>query len=375
MPAPRIRGDYDALARAAKAFSKQAHSNQQMLNKLKRQVGVLQGGDWIGKGAKAFYAEMESQVIPSLTRLVAAMEAAARSTQKISKIIHQAEQDSAKLFKLEVGGGLLGGMVGAAIADAVGAAVGAGGQGGASSAQQANPLLAVDPSTLFGDSYMQGLVGSQFQGAGSELGSIMIQLNQNPSGDQLNGLLIKLSDLRGRPLAEIQIEFQKFQEAKAQQAANNPTPDVAPPAAGGGGGGGQASFNGSNSQMRFGKVVGDALGIDPALGAMLHPGGGLVGPGNFAVAADNTAVGYHATLHEAAGYLHTYHNAGPGYDYLGGGGAGSNPLSGQHASIAYWRQATGGSSPANAAGQWMMGDFVGTWDAASKATDAVGGVF
>lgn len=374
MPAPRIKGDYDALAQVAKAFSQQAHSNQQMLNRVKRQVGVLQGGDWIGKGAKAFYAEMESQVIPSLNRLVAAMEAAARSTQKISKIIHQAEQDSAKLFSLEIGGGLLGGMAGAAIADAVQAAVGAGGgQDGASSGQGANPLLALDPSTLFGESYMQGLVGSQFQGAGGELGSIMIQLNQNPSGDQLNGLLIQLSDLRGRPLAEIQVEFQQFQDAKAQQAANNPTPDVAPPAEGGGGGGGQSSFNGSNSQMRFGKVVGDALGIDPAFGAMLHPAGGLVGPGSFAIAGDSTAVGYHATLHAAAGYLHTYHNAGPGYDYLGGGG-GSNPLSGQHASIAYWRQATGGSSPASAAGQWMMGNFVGTWDAASKVTDAVGGV-
>jgi WXG100 family type VII secretion target len=392
MPAQRIKGDFDSLPRISKTFSTQAREVQQIFKSLKRQVGVLQGGDWEGKGAKAFYAEMEGLVLPSLTQLMQALEGGSRSSDMILKLLQQAEADITRLFRGEFGGLLGGAILGAALAGALGQAAGSGGPGGAGGSgeagagaggsgeagsgvpawQQANPLLARDPSTLFSDEYMRGLIGSQFQGAGVELGIVMDGLSQNPTGAQLDGLIIQLSILRGRPVEDLQNEYQKYQEVKAQQEANTATPEDAPPSMGGG----HPSFNGSNTQMRYGSVVGDAFGIDPAFGAMLNPTGGLVGPGNWAIAGDDTAVGYHGVVHDAAGYLYNYHHAGPGYDYLGREGRDtSSPLSGQREGIAYWRQATGGPSPISAPAEWVMRGVVGHIDAGSAVIDAVRSVF
>ena len=45
----------------------------------------------------------------------------------------------------------------------------------------------------------------------------------------------------------------------------------------------------------------------------------------------------HGVVHDAAGYLKNYHDAGPGYDYLGREGRDtSDPFVGQEAGIQYW---------------------------------------
>jgi WXG100 family type VII secretion target len=394
MPAQRIKGDFDSLPQISKTFTAQERELQRAFQNIKRQVGVLQGGDWSGKGAKAFYAEMDGLVLPSMEQLIRAMEGGSRLSDRVIKILQQAEADITRLFRGEFGGLLAGAALGAALGLA-GAGSGASGEGGSAGAgagssagvgaagaggsaaevpvwQQANPLLARDPNSLFTDDYMRGLIGSQFQGAGIELGIVMDGLSQNPTGAQLDGLLIQLSILRGRPVEQLQSEYQKYQEVKAQQEANTATPEDAPPALGGG----HPSFNGSNTQMRYGSVVGDAFGIDPAFGAMLNPTGGLVGPGNWAIAGDDTAVGYHGIVHDAAGYLYNYHHSGPGYDYLGREGRDtSSPLSGQREGIAYWRQATGGPSPISAPAEWVMRDVVGKIDAGSAVIHAVGSIF
>jgi hypothetical protein len=306
---------------------------------------------------------MENDVLPALSRLSSAFEAANRVTRQISQIMEEADEEMSRLFQLVFGIGGAGAGVGAA----GGAAAGAGQAGGF---QSDNPLLARDPNTLFSDAYMQGLIGSQFQGAGSELGRVMEGLLQNPTGDELDGFLQDLARLRGRPVAEITIEFEKFQEVAAQQAATNP--DTPPSLSGGG----HPSFMGSNTQMRYGSVVGDAFGIDPAFGAMLNPTGGLVGPGNWAIAGDDTAVGYHGVVHDAAGYLHNYHNTGPGYDYLGSEGRDtSSPLSGQRDGIAYWRNATGGPSPISAPAEWVMRGVVGGVDLGSSLLEGASNIF
>ncbi len=95
---------------------------------------------------------------------------------------------------------------------------------------------------------------------------------------------------------------------------------------------------GSTPQMRYGKVVGDAFGVDPVFGALLNPTGGLVGYGNIAYQpANDSAVGYHGVFHDAAGYLNSFHNAGPGYNYLGQeDGDTSSPLTGQTSGLRYW---------------------------------------
>jgi hypothetical protein len=103
------------------------------------------------------------------------------------------------------------------------------------------------------------------------------------------------------------------------------------------------TFMGSNPQLVFGKVIGDAFGVDPVFGALLSPTGGMVGPGNMALQMDDDdPTGYHGIVHDAAGYLFNYHNQGPGYDYLGReaakGHKTNDPLTGQQSGMRFWHE-------------------------------------
>jgi hypothetical protein len=144
---------------------------------------------------------------------------------------------------------------------------------------------------------------------------------------------------RGRPVDEITKEYERFLDyaEKAAWAEEmdklDPIDQLLPD---------QSDFMGSNWQLRYGKVVGDRFGIDPVFGSMLNPTGGLVGPGNKGKAPDAwympESVAYHGAYHDAMGYLHNYHQDGPGYNYLESpvGFAKSNPLAGQTTGIALW---------------------------------------
>ena len=358
MPAPRIRGDYDSLAQISQVFARRAADTKRTIQRVKRQINTLQGGDWVGKGAKAFYREMDSEVLPSMQRLATALETANRVTRQIIQILRAAEEDAARIFRVFGEGG-----VGAAIGTAIGGIV------GLAAWQEVNPLLNRDPNSLFTDDYLRGLIGSQFHGTGRELGDVMNGLMQNPTGDGLDQFIQTLAGIRDRLANDMRAEYDQFQEIRDQRDATNPDTPPSPS------GGAQSSFTGSNTQMRYGSVVGDAFGIDPVFGAMLNPTGGLTGPGNWAIAGGDTAVGYHSVAHDAAGYLYNYHQVGPGYDYLGQGGQDtSSPLSGQREGIAYWSQATGGSSPASAPAQWAMGGAVGGIDRSNNLIDRAKGI-
>jgi hypothetical protein len=77
---------------------------------------VLRGGDWIGQGARKFYAEMDSDILPSLQRLIAAMGEATKVTRQISDIVKQTEDEAARILDKEPGdagnGGNSGGDTG-----------------------------------------------------------------------------------------------------------------------------------------------------------------------------------------------------------------------------------------------------------------------
>ena len=99
MPANLFRGDYDQLAQIAQRFAREHDAAQRMLADVQRQTGVLQSGDWVGQGAQAFYAEMNSAVLPSLKRLAQALQSAQRVTAQISREIKQAEDEAAAVLK------------------------------------------------------------------------------------------------------------------------------------------------------------------------------------------------------------------------------------------------------------------------------------
>ena len=58
----------------------------------------LQGGAWRGRGADAFYAEMKDFVLPSVGRLVAALEEACHCTRTIAERFQAAEREAGALF-------------------------------------------------------------------------------------------------------------------------------------------------------------------------------------------------------------------------------------------------------------------------------------
>lgn len=99
MPAPKIRADYQALQRMATLFRREGQGLQQTLSRLQRQLGTLQSGEWVGRGADKFYQEMDSDVLPSFQRMGAALGQAASAADRIKQIMQQAEEEVARLFK------------------------------------------------------------------------------------------------------------------------------------------------------------------------------------------------------------------------------------------------------------------------------------
>ena len=369
-----VRVEYEVLAEVASRLSAEADQARKIGARLGQAADNLKRTAWTGKGADAFYREVECDILPAYRRLETALKEASTTLKALSQMFQQAEQEAASYLNLGAATGPADGGEGGpgGSADGGGAAGSAGGAAGGSAAQpgaaggagaqlpawqQNNPLLARDPNSLFKDDYMRSLIDSRFQGADSEaLNQAMTDLGRNPTGADLDRTLQRIADLRGRPVSEIRADYDKYLQIRAQRDAINPNrPDdlnVLHP-----------YFMGSTSQMRYGKVIGDAFGVDPVFGAMLNPTGGLVGPDNKALDGDSTALGYHGVVHDAAGYLYNYHKEGPGYDYLGREGRNTaSPLSGQREGIRYWRQTLPGFQPGSTAGEYVMRGVVSATD-------------
>src|SRR5262245_50098041 len=132
MAVDKIRSDYQALDEIARGFGSQADSTRQMLQQIKQSMDALKGGDWVGKGADKFYAEMDSALLPAVQRLLGAFEAARQTTQKISQVMKQAENDAAALFKAAASGVAAGGSGVAGGSSGGSGGSGAGGSSGGS---------------------------------------------------------------------------------------------------------------------------------------------------------------------------------------------------------------------------------------------------
>lgn len=381
----RIRADHDQLSQISQGFGREADKTRQTLDRLKQSMEVLKNGDWIGKGATAFYQEMESSILPAVQRLVNAMEMAQRITRQISQVMKDVEEESSHVFDRSgqegggaesQGGGASGGASGGGDAGgaAAGAAAGAmaggasgggsggasgGGSGGASGggsggapsggspggasgggsggssgggapaggapgggssggssgggASQANTLVAREPSQVFSEGNLGSMVNANTAGAGSnELRDAMLELANNPTGEELDKVLEKIAKLRGRPLSEIKKEYEKFLKVRAQAAAIAAAKGLPPPpplseVL-------QGNFMASQQQLNSGGLVGQTFGIDPVFGAMLNPQGGMAS-GNVVPGA-NTVAGLNEATSDAGNYLKTFHNVGPGANYL-----------------------------------------------------------
>jgi hypothetical protein len=241
-------------------------------------------------------------------------------------------------------------------------------------ANNANKPLVIDNTQqVFSSASLMAMTTWQIQGAGNpELAAAMTKLQgvrDKDTGEwrpcdpgQAQDALATVARVRGVSVEKISTDYQRFlqladqREQKAYDAGQkhirfneldtenehrapllsmsvaNGLPD-------------NSVHMGSNDQLRFGKMVGDAVGnLDPVFGALLSPTGGIPGPGNQRItnpaalfaAGGAEVLTNHGIAHDAGGYLRTYHDIGPGYQYVPGNLgllANTNPLGGHAAGL------------------------------------------
>lgn len=318
-----IQAEYEQLTAITKRFSQHAEDIKTMYDGLRGKMQNLHEGGWQGRGSQAFFAEMNELTLPGVTRLQAALAEASRVMSQVVQTIQQAEEEAASIFQGSHDGGV---GTDAGIGDVYdsGATTPPGGQG----------YTPKDPSQIFNETYMENFIGSHFQGENSaELNQLLEDLHRvDPNNTaEVNRLLDRIADIRGVDRATFHTQYQKFLELKQkalEMGGDSPYIDLNR----------HGDFLGTTVSLRYGAVVGDALGIDPVFGSLLNPTGGLVGPGDDSYQPSaNDAIGYHGVFHDAAGYLYNYQGMGPGYDYLNRDFLSTdNPLSGQVGGISWW---------------------------------------
>jgi len=116
MAASRVRADHEQLTQIAQRFGSESERTRATLQTLQSKKAILEGGDWIGRGATKFYTEMDQYILPSVKRLADALGAAQQTTTKISRIMKAAEDEAAALFK---GKGASGGSSGSSLAEKI----------------------------------------------------------------------------------------------------------------------------------------------------------------------------------------------------------------------------------------------------------------
>ncbi len=95
----RIQCQYDDLTQIVQIFSTYADGTQRLIQTLQHHTERLQRGAWRGRGAEAFYAELDQWVMPALKRLQTAMVEAKTSTQTTMATLREAEIEAGALFR------------------------------------------------------------------------------------------------------------------------------------------------------------------------------------------------------------------------------------------------------------------------------------
>ncbi len=98
--ADEIRVDYDRMEQLAAQFANQSQAVQQMLQKIRSSMDPLESGGWVGRGSDAFFAEMQSEVLPATERLRQALDEASRVTKQIVQTVRQAEEEACAPFRV-----------------------------------------------------------------------------------------------------------------------------------------------------------------------------------------------------------------------------------------------------------------------------------
>lgn len=277
-------------------------------------TSLLRGVPWVGDFASHFIDLWSSSRRVQLQSSASFIRDAADSLAR-----NAAEQRSAS----ETGG-------------VIGAGPGvAGGPGANDTGSDGATPPTVSPDDIFDDDYMRNFIDIEIEGANDPgLNEAMEQLMNEDDPARIDELLDEIAEIRGVGRADLEASYDRYVELRDELLADGHVfEDISD--------GRWSDFMGSTWSLRYGKVAGAALGIDPVFAAMLNPTGGIVGPGSSGiVTGSDGALGYHGTFHDAAGYLYNHHDLGPGYSYIpGDNGDPSNPYKGQVDGILYWTKA------------------------------------
>ena len=99
MPAEVIQVQYDTLVDIAGRFGQQAELTSYQETQIRQRMHALHNGGWQGRGAFAFFTEVENEALPAMQRLSAALSEAQTVTEEIIQILREAEEDGARSFK------------------------------------------------------------------------------------------------------------------------------------------------------------------------------------------------------------------------------------------------------------------------------------
>ncbi len=94
-----VRADYDQLEQVAGRFATQSQAIEQMMQQLRNSMEPLANGGWIGRGADAFFGEMNDLILPKCQRLLDLLNDANQVTKDISQKMQQAEEEASAPFR------------------------------------------------------------------------------------------------------------------------------------------------------------------------------------------------------------------------------------------------------------------------------------
>jgi WXG100 family type VII secretion target len=94
---------FDDLGNIGKTFQKNADDIANVHKEIRSAQDTLEGGEWIGEGAKRFQSEMEDSINPSMQGLQRVMEEAAQVTHQLGELMHEAEEDAKSALVIVIG--------------------------------------------------------------------------------------------------------------------------------------------------------------------------------------------------------------------------------------------------------------------------------
>jgi WXG100 family type VII secretion target len=111
--------NYEETSSLAKSIHTDGDDLVQLHSHTRQRVQALRS-EWAGDAAEAFFEEMESELLPALQRVSGALFLGEEILNKIMKMIHEADEETAQYFKNDLSGDFGAGLFGAAIGGTLG---------------------------------------------------------------------------------------------------------------------------------------------------------------------------------------------------------------------------------------------------------------